>query len=495
MFRSIVFVFCLLGISFDSFGANLTPGEILTCRKIGECQNFFFEQGCEDLAVNREMRSMLINCSGNEVNRSDSKSMEEVVKGCGISVSDSVANTLEGIAALPTAVASNLDKHFAENRLAQEMCTAKLGYDFIEGQVLNMERVGQYKEADKPTAKWMRCYEVEVSKLRNYKFPKIPDLEELTRMAGEIYKTARCIKPEARAKFVCPTLASMVAGGVAGFAAKKAFLRLASRAGKGPDVSEYMDDLEDKANSRKEVLSIAHQDDLLSATESPAGANTIRRAELDKDQMMMGVMDSDVGKIHAFWTSSIMTPSRTSNAFIRNLQGKGKTPSGIAMSEVFDDIGFGGKGLFSPDLSPDQIRGVISKNPGLFGYLHELPGLKRAMDDLDAGKITKAQFKTRIRANLFHNGPDAGFWKMFGHDIIGGSLASGDDATKTFFRNTVFDQGANNKGVHVPKYPGPTSAEGAFHTLFDRLSQGTRGGMIKIFHELGGKTMNDIPEI
>lgn len=348
MFRSIAFLFCFFSSSICSFAANLTPAEDLTCRKMGECQDFFFAQGCEDLAVNREMRSMLINCTSDEVNRSDSKSMEEVVKGCGISVSDSVANALEGIAALPTAVANNLDKHFAENKLAQQMCTAKLGYDYFEGQVLNMERAGQYKEADKPTAKWMRCYEVEVSKLRNYKYPKIPDLEELTRMAGEIYKTARCIKPEARAKFVCPTLASMVAGGVAGFAAKKAFISLAYRMGKGPNISEYMDDLESKADSRKEVLSIAHQDDLLSATESPAGGKAVRVAGLDKDQMLMGVLDSDVGKIQAYWTSNIMTPSQTSNAFIRNLQGKGTSPAGLAMKEVFDDMGFKGKGLFLP---------------------------------------------------------------------------------------------------------------------------------------------------
>ncbi|MCB0363958.1 MAG: hypothetical protein H6624_13065 [Bdellovibrionaceae bacterium] len=495
MLRILVLGICIGGFTSALYAKEPSVHDQVTCRKIGECQDFFFEQGCEDLAVDREIRSMMITCSANEINQSDSKTMEEVVKSCGISVGDSVVSALEGIASLPAFAQNNLEKHIAENKLAQEICSSQLGYTYIDGTVLDSQLFGQYKEKDKPSLKWKRCYGVEVKKLRNYSFPTIPDLEELVEAASEVYTTARCIKPEAQAKFVCPTLASMVAGGVAGFAAKKAFLRLASRIGKGPDVSKYMDDLEDKAKSRKEILSIAHQDDLLSATESPAGTKAIREAGLDKDQMLMGVMDSDVGKIQAFWTSNIMTPSRTSDTFIRNLQGRGRSPAGVAMREVFDDMGFKGKGLLTPDLNPDQVRGVITKNPALFGYLHELPGLKRAMDDLDAGKITKAQFKTRVRANLFHNGPNDGFWKIFSDVIVGGGFSQGDDVTKKFFRNTVFDQGPDAKGVHVPKYPGATSPEGAFHTLFDRLSQGTRGGMVKIFHEVGGKPLADKPNM
>lgn len=141
-------------------------------------------------------------------------------------------------------------------------------------------------------------------------------------------------------------------------------------------------------------------------------------------------------------------------------------------------------------LSADEARAVFKDAFMLIGYLHDLPGLIDAIVEHESGKSTREGFQKRVLANLFHNGPALGFWGFLSNVLVPGQLEKSENAnTRRVFANTVFENPADASHADTslivkPHYPFPASYEGLLHAIADRLSQGTRGGIIKIYWEI-----------
>lgn len=138
---------------------------------------------------------------------------------------------------------------------------------------------------------------------------------------------------------------------------------------------------------------------------------------------------------------------------------------------------------------------MIAEVPVLRGYLHEAPGMQLAIRDFNSGNISKEQFRERFLANLGHNGPNEGYWSILSNNLVPNALAKAQHPkAKSLFEGTIYQSGKTANGVAVPVYPSPQSVEGVVHSVFDRLSQGTRGGVDKIFYELGGAKLAASPK-
>jgi hypothetical protein len=257
---------------------------------------------------------------------------------------------------------------------------------------------------------------------------------------------------------------------------------------------KYFAEATTRTQNQSELASLMHQRDLVTIMNTPVINAALRDAGANKEQLIMGVLDSDAGKIQAIREATVLTKSAESDHFIEVLRGRGKSSATKAMKELFAEIGMEGKSLFTPGLSNDEIRQVLTEQPILQGYLHEVFGMNEAVAAFEAGELSKHEFKLRIKANLFHNGPQAGFWDDLTTKFVPGSLSKGVDNAKKVFKGTVFE-GETKNTVVAPKYNGPVSVEGVFHTMADRLSQGTRGGVNKIFKELGGSKLDANPQI
>lgn len=250
------------------------------------------------------------------------------------------------------------------------------------------------------------------------------------------------------------------------------------------------------ATTHLERLSLAHQNDLLRALNDPELLKNLTRAHVNLDGLRAGIVDSDAGKLRSVFESAILIPSPASSEFLNFLKGLSpETKAGKALAELLDASGFAGKGLLNKELSNVDIRAVLNKHPLLQSFLHELPGMMDAMNDVNAvpPRITPEQFKKRIGANLFHNdGPGhqvpRGFWQseMTGKLVPTLLLSDRDPRVRSFFEFTVF-AGFNDANAVLPRYHTPVTVEGVFHAILDRVSQGSRGGIGKIFVQNGAR--------
>lgn len=242
------------------------------------------------------------------------------------------------------------------------------------------------------------------------------------------------------------------------------------------------------AKGLAENKSIAHQDDLLDFIENKEVMDELRKVGFDKDSFIRGVVDSDMGKLKAY--KELLTvddPQGKSRALYDFLQGKGPKEAVEVLDEIFKGAGLEGKYLLNPDIPPEKLRELFKNAGAIQGYLHELPGMADAVMLFNSGKLTREEFKKQLTANLFHNGPDTGFWKyVLGDQFVAGTMKNSDDqALRSFFKGTAFE-GQTVDGVTMARYPSPISVEGTMHSLMDRMSQGTRGGVDKIFEEVPG---------
>lgn len=321
-----------------------------------------------------------------------------------------------------------------------------------------------------------------------------------------------CLSPSAQTEMACKVIGPMVLGGAAGAAVKtavKTALRKngMSAAGKVEKAyKSYIDGVKGEL-SVKELESLKHQKDLLTAINNPEVAARIQSAGVDLEALTKGILDSDYGKLGA-GQKLLMEASSDSDRLLNILKGKDTTRAGAAYRKHMDEIGQPGKADF-PQYSNKDIRKIISERPILAGQLHELPGMSLAIRDFDAGRITERQLIDRLNANRGHNhSPESTkssktmsgnevvpFWDDLESKFIPGAL-KGDPLREKFFAGTVYDGGvATADGVIIPKYPPPTQKSVFVHSVFDRLSQGTGGGNVKIFYETAGKAVADNPSI
>lgn len=260
-------------------------------------------------------------------------------------------------------------------------------------------------------------------------------------------------------------------------------------------VDRYVEVLRASDLTPKEVKSILHQEDLIAATRNPVVAKVLDKAGVDYQGLKFGMLDSDVGKLAKFQENLLLKNTKESDELFDTLRGTEKTPAAQELKTVLKDLGFPHPNLLNPNLTNQEIREIIAEVPVLRGYLHELPGMQLAIRDLNAGHITQNQFRERILANLGHNGPNEGYWSFLSNNIVPTSLGNAKyPKAKLLFADSIFASEKAANGVVIPKYPSPQSAAGIVHSTFDRLSQGTRGGVDKIFYELGGAPLAANPK-
>lgn len=316
-------------------------------------------------------------------------------------------------------------------------------------------------------------------------FLNLPSRKEMADMFDYLFRSAHCLNAEGRSKMLCPAIAEVVAGSFTG-PALGAFKGLASGAKAIVNANRKIAKAEDRmgkfkvtTRSIKEIASLEHQDDLLAFTNSAKMKSRLAKMDLDLDSLRHGMVDSDLGKLADVETRFFRNLNEDSIELMDTLKGTRSTNASKYIREILDEAGFGGKSLLNPNIPNDKLIAAFESNPGLRGYLHELPGLSQAIKDVNNGTIDVIQFKNRVKANLFHNGPNEGFWKVLSEKAIPGNLKK--TGNENFFKGTVFEGS---------KYPGSLSPEGVVHTLVDRLSQGTRGGLDKIFKEIGGADLD-----
>lgn len=235
-----------------------------------------------------------------------------------------------------------------------------------------------------------------------------------------------------------------------------------------------------------EIESFKHQRDLIDALlENPKLLNKLQNKGFDLSSYIRGTIDSDMGK-QSIYKELLTISSPKSDMLFDFLKGAGPMESSKVLTEILQDMGYPlGKTILNARVSNDTLRNIIKENPILTGYLHEYPGMSEAILAFEKKIITRNQFKRQIQANLFHNGPSAGFWNLLENSFIPGSFKSKgnqDDIAK-IFGNTIYDSTDGESPVLAPKYGSPFTFESFVGTFFDRMSQGTRGGYLKIGRE------------
>ncbi len=218
-------------------------------------------------------------------------------------------------------------------------------------------------------------------------------------------------------------------------------------------------------------------------------ATTMGLNDMELRNMSYGIIYSDYGKGKLGVELLLPGPNTSaselnrSNRLLKVLSGQteGMSAKDIEAAEIIKELA---GGHLLPQKSLEEIRKGFKDFPARIGYLHELPGMIHALEALDKG-LSLEEFKIRIQTNLYHNGPNEGFWK---HVLE--NFAKGND---DFFKGTVFEKG----------YPSPNNRYSLWHTLLDRLDQGTGGGHLKIEAETKGivpiqkfihEMMNDNPD-
>lgn len=222
--------------------------------------------------------------------------------------------------------------------------------------------------------------------------------------------------------------------------------------------------------------SLAHQDDLLGVFQQ-VPAQTLQSLDFDRSSYQFGVIASDLGKL-SIYKSLFLEKSEKSDLLLDVLTGRSKLPTSKILKDIVN--GF----IFNPDFTNDQIRDLFVKFPVLTGYFHELPGLGDMIIAFELGLIEQDLFEKLIKVNLYHNGPSAGFWKVFSFKIVPKILGDQSETLKRLLKEGPFSYvKSEGFGSEGPGYPDSLTFEAQVHRIFDRVSQGSRGGLIKMFHE------------
>ena len=431
------------------------------------------------------------------------------VKSCGVDGTKKfLKDTWDGIKDVATRAYSSVTNHSEYSKKvtaeAVKNCennrTVKDAREEWKQIVKNIGIEAAYtKFGQKSNDVYQKCLRYEERKGQNLGVSlDIPELQQLT-------DTMSCMSSHSQTEFGCsvvlPALASGGYGGVKALLAlnktKKAARQLALA---GKEFKIYEGKVKNKLTPA-ELASLKHQEDLIDALSNPEVSTRIGLSDPELKNLVQGIIDSDAGKLDSF-KAHLTKPTPDSNELFNVIKGSdNSTPAGRAFQDFMRENEMGGKGLLNKDLTNDQIREIFSGAPATQGYLHELPGISEAIKDLNAGRITADQFKKRVGANLFHNGPQAGFWELFNDTILPAHFDSkfvrdkfpDPNGLNNFFKNTAFQGETASNGFVKPKYPSPITKESMIHTTFDRLSQGTSGGNTKIFLEQFNKQLVENP--
>ncbi|AZZ37090.1 hypothetical protein CIK05_09895 [Bdellovibrio sp. qaytius] len=257
-------------------------------------------------------------------------------------------------------------------------------------------------------------------------------------------------------------------------------------------VDQYIEALKSSGLAPKEIKSIFHQEDLIAATRNAVVIEVMKKASVDFQGLKFGMLDTDVGKIAKFQELLLLKPTKESEELFDSLRGVVNTPAANEIKAILKHQGFAYPNLLNPNLTNQEIREIIAELPVLRGYLHEMPGMQFAIRDYNTKNITKDQFRERFLVNLGHNGPNEGYWSYLSNTVVPAALAKAKHPkAKILFADTIYASEKIENGVVVPNYPLPQSTAAVVHAVFDRLSQGSRGGVDKIFYELGGTMLAD----
>ncbi len=242
-----------------------------------------------------------------------------------------------------------------------------------------------------------------------------------------------------------------------------------------------LDNLLENRTDKSETTSIDHQKEILRDVQGRVKLE-LESIGFSYPAFKRGVIDSDLGKLKEF-KELLYVKSKKSDQLLSFLKGAGSEKSKAVLKKVLDRYPSQKRYVLNPSITNDKLRVIFKKHIVLQHYLHELPGIADSLHYYELGILAEEEFIKELKTNLFHNGPHAGFWKFFSEQTLPAMIGS-DKLVKTFFLNTPYEGEKMKGGFVPPSYPGPLSLEGYIHVAFDRLSQGTRGGVSKIFEEI-----------
>lgn len=252
-----------------------------------------------------------------------------------------------------------------------------------------------------------------------------------------------------------------------------------------------------KSENNPERLSAMHQDDLLRVLSTPY-LDKLEALGLKRETFLCGVIDTDKGKLQIY-KNLLTEPSDKSDFLLSTMKGKptadGRNLKALAViGQYLSTLSLKGWAL-NPALSNDELRAIFKRVPLLAGWMHDWPGLSDSMELLAQNIITPDEFFEIVSIALFHNGPQEGFWKFLTETAVPNALnnpeVNNPDApplAKDLFVNTFYLTKAASAGSSAYSYPTPQTFSGILHVIFDRLSQGTKGGVHKIWYEMSAST-------
>jgi hypothetical protein len=468
---------------------------------VENCLQDFAANGCDDYPSDPAVQTKLVSCNLHELNELDPAQGEKLLTECGEKISSSYKELFDVARRIPGSILGLpnwLMSPDTSDRVAREVCLTQLSKLGLK-EAPPMDNSFHLAFAT-TTAPWYKCLANERRKFvaTQNDQQKREQLQHLT----EFLKNLRCFKGSYWAPMACPILSDALLFGAAGVGLKavsrQMFISLAEDTKLTKSMVTTLHTADEtlavqraKAGAQYEPYAgrnVDHVHDLVEFTQTPFIRRVCERLGLDCEAMVKGIIDSDIGKYASEWKARVFEDHPASNELLGVLSGRSQSPAAVEFRKMLDENGFANK-TFLPSMDNEQLRKILKKYPILQTYLHEVPGMSEAITEFNHGAISKQQFRARMMANMFHNGPHAGFWRKLGEEMIPKALANADQDGKTFFHGTVFDSGETREGMISPRYPAPISAEGYVHLSGDRLSQATRGGVLKIFEYDGNSLL------
>lgn len=246
--------------------------------------------------------------------------------------------------------------------------------------------------------------------------------------------------------------------------------------------------------NKRELNSLVHQRELVEGIEkNPKILKELQDLGLDTGAHYRACFDSDMGKL-LIYRELFTIPSEKSDFLFKFLQGKVALKSWEVIKKAFQINKMKMGTFLNSDFSPSKLRSLFHTHPILISYLHEFPGMIDAVIAFELNKLTENEFKTQILVNLGHAGPSEGYWKYLESVLLPKSFENDPELLKKLFTDTIY-MPENESVLHHPHYPAPALFDSYIAIFFDRMSQATRSGFIKIDQEVNGDPLHAVNEL